>query len=467
MTIFDPLSREIRVCPHPHYPHLNAEPVQHIAGHPNFWTVAGHATVTEVLLDPETFDGQPIPGHALPIMSAMRPEPHKRLRNAVQAMFTRRALEQLTGVIEDQARRRTANLLSAGGGDLMTLWANPVPLSVIATMFGFPHTDADLARLHRYGDAAVRVVIPYGGSGLPPRSGPRARLRQLRGLAAAIPAAARLAHRLPRHERANLRSLPNPLAHKPGYPRTGLARDATLARPILDFTLEVLTIFENHVAQPGSTIIDALIPPYTSGELSLAEILAGAGQILVAGYETTANALASSVHRLADDPAHLNRIHEDAGYLEAFIEETLRIDAPLQRTLRRTTRPVTLAGTRLPENAQLIVMLGAANVDPGRHPCPEQFDPQRPDVRKHLAFGTGIHVCIGAQLARLEARIALATFADQIASVQLDPDDPPTRLVDRDIGMWGFNRLPVRVTARTAGAVPKPPPETQHRKANP
>lgn len=446
---FDPLSREIRRCPHPHYRQLNTEPVQPVAGHPNFWIVAGHATVTEVLLDPETFDGQPAPDAQVPIMSTMSPEPHKRLRGAVQGMFTRRALEELSGFIELQACRRTADLLAAGGGDLMALWANPIPLSVIATMFGFSCSDADLARLHRYGDAVVRAVIPFGGPGLPPRSGTRARLHQLRGFAAALPSAARLLRRLPPHDRANLRHLPNPLAHKPGYPYSGLARDLTLARPILDFILEILTIFEDHMARPGSAIIDALIPPYTQGSLSLTEILAAAVQILVAGYETTANALASSVYRLAADPALLDRVRDDPSYLEAFIEETLRLDAPLQRTMRRTTRPVTLAGIRLPENAQLIVMLGAANVDPKRHTSPEQFDPQRPDGRKHLAFGTGIHVCIGAQLARLETRIALATIADQVGSLRLDPNDPPTRMVDRDIGMWGFTRLPVRVAPRT------------------
>jgi cytochrome P450 len=192
-----------------------------------------------------------------------------------------------------------------------------------------------------------------------------------------------------------------------------------------------------------------LIPPYRRGELSLTEILSSALQILVAGYETTANTLASAVHRLAREPSHIEQIRGDANYLDAFIEETLRLDAPLQRTLRRTTRPVTLAGTRLPENAQLIVMLGAANLDPQRHSDPGAFDPRRPDVRRHLAFGTGIHTCIGAQLARLESRIALNAFVDAAASVQLDPLDPPIRLDDKDIGMWGFTRLPVRISART------------------
>jgi cytochrome P450 len=448
---FDPLSRDIRRCPHPYYERLNADPVQPVAGHPNFWLVAGHDTVTEVLLDPDTFDGQPYPNRDMPVMSAMRPEPHKRVRSAIQGLFTRRALEQLSGFIDGQARRRTDQLLAAGGGDLMALWANPIPLSVIATMFGFPSSDAGLERLHRYGDAAVRVVIPYGGPGLPTPTGPRARLRQLRGLAAALPPAIRLARQLPRTDHRALLRIPNPLADMPGYPRTGLACNPELARPIVEFNLEILAIFRDHQVRPGTAVIDALTPAYLDGQLSLVEVLTSALQILVAGYETTANTLASAVHRLASEPGLLGRIRDEPSYLEAFVEETLRLDAPLQRTLRRTTRPVTLAGIRLPENAQLIVMLGAANLDPNRHADPGAFDPDRPDVRRHLAFGTGIHTCIGAQLARLETRIALAAFADAIDSVQLDPRDPAIRLDDKDIGMWGFKRLPVLVSARSPG----------------
>lgn len=447
---FDPLSREIRRCPHPYYRRLVDPPVQPVPGHPNFWTVAGHSAVTEVLRDPDTYDGQPFPDHDVPVMSAMRPEPHKRVRSAVQGMFTRRALEQLGDFIADQSQRRTADLLGRGGGDLMTLWANPIPLSVIATIFGFPTTEAGLARLHRYGDAAVRIVIPYGGPGLAVPTGTRARLRQLRGLASAAPVALRLARRLPAHDRAALAHMPNPLIERPGYPRTGLGTNPELARAIMEFNLEVLDIFVEHLKNPGTAVVDALAAPYRRGELSIVEILTSALQILVAGYETTASTLASAVHRIAGDPTLLIAIRDDDKFLEAFVEETLRLDAPLQRTLRRTTAPVVLAGTALPANAQLIVMLGAANVDPARYPEAETFDTGRPDAHRHLAFGTGIHTCIGAQLARMETRIALRAFAEQVELVELDANDPPIRLDDKDIGMWGFTRLAVRVTARPA-----------------
>jgi pimeloyl-[acyl-carrier protein] synthase len=443
---FDPLSADIRRCPHARYAGLNAAPVQAAAGHPGFWIVSGYQTVSEVLMDPDTYDGQPFPGHDVPIMSAMRPEPHKRLRGAIQALFTNRALERMTPFIEAQAAGRTQALLSAGQGDLMALWANPIPLSVIAQMFGFPGTDTDLARLHRYGDAAIRLVIPLGGPGLPVPTGPRQRLRQARGLLRALPAALRLQMKLPARERRLLMGFPNPLADRPGFPRTGVGQRPELAHLLLDFQLEVLEILQDHLTHPRDEIVDALLPPYQRGELSMVEILTSALQILVAGYETTANTLATSVYRMAQSPQLIDTLRCDPQQIEAFIEEVLRIDAPLQRTLRRTTRPARLGGVDLPQDAQLIVMLGAANMDVQRFDCPATFDTGRSNLRRHLAFGRGIHMCIGAHLARLEARIALSEFVNAVARVELCPEDPPTRVTDKDIGMWGFARLPLRVT---------------------
>ncbi|MEC9362901.1 MAG: cytochrome P450 [Pseudomonadota bacterium] len=452
---FDPLCAEIRRCPHAHYAALNTAPVQPVAGHRNFWLVSGYDTVSEVLMDPETYDGQPFPGHDVPIMSAMRPEPHKRLRGAIQNLFTNKALERMTPYVEAQVHKRTAALVEAGSGDLMDGWASRIPLSVIAHLFGFPDSETDLDRLHRYGDAAIRVVIPLGGPGRAPPAGLQARLRQARGLARALPLALRLLTKLPAAERRAMLNFPNPMREVPGYPRTGLPHHPELAEQIMAFNLEVLEIFQDHLRHPRDEVVDALVPPYERGELSLVELLTSALQILVAGYETTANTLATAVHRFAQQPDLMARLRAQPAAVEAFVEELLRIDAPLQRTLRRTTRPVTLAGVDLPENAQLIVMLGAANMDAQRFECPDRFDAGRANARRHLAFGRGIHMCIGAQLARLESRIALGAFVDAVGHVELCADDPPVRVTDKDIGMWGFARLPVRVSARSAADMSK------------
>lgn len=449
---FDPLSEDVRRCPHPHYAALNEQRVYAAPGHPNFWIVSGYDTVSEVLMDPETYDGQPFPGHDVPIMSAMRPEPHRRLRGAIQSLFTNKTLEQMTPYVVAQVQRRTRELLDAGGGDLMHGWASRIPLSVIAHMFGFPDGEADLDRLHVYGDAAIRLVIPLGGPGLPPPAGLSARLRQAGGLARALPSALRLLAKLPAPERRAMLNFPNPMRTLPGYPHTGFPHHPELAERIMAFNLEVLEIFQDHLRQPRDEIIDALVPPYQRGELSMVEVITSALQILVAGYETTANTLATAVHRFALTPELIGCLRREPASIEPFIEELLRIDAPLQRTLRRTTRPVTLAGVELPENAQLIVMLGAANLDAQRFACPQRFDTGRQNLRRHLTFGRGIHMCIGAQLARLESRIAIGAFVDAVERVALIDGDPPQRVTDKDIGMWGYARLPVCVVPRAETA---------------
>jgi len=457
---FDPLDPAVRRCPHQHYAQLNAHPVTPVSGHPNFYLVSGYDTVSEVLMDPYTYDGQPFPDHEVAVMSAMRPEPHQRLRGAIQSLFTVQALAKLKPHIEKVVRLRTDQLLAASsedrrGGepglmtpDLMKLWANPIPLSVIAAMFGFPDSDADLQRLHRYGDAAVRLIIPLGGPGLPVPSGWAARLRRWRGLATAAPLFARFYLGLPRADRRQLGKQPDPFIDQPGLPRTGFAQHPELIREIGAFNLEVLNILKARQREPGDEVVDLLVAACQRGELSMAEAVFGAAQILVAGYETTANTLASAVFRLAQNPAQLAELQADPSKIEAFIEELLRLDAPLQRTLRRTTKPVTLAGVALPENAQLIIMLGAANLDSQKFEHPEAFNPQRANARRHLAFGRGIHMCIGAQLARLESTMALTELLSRVERIQLCDNDPPQRLTDKDVGMWGFTRLPVKVRAR-------------------
>lgn len=444
-TGFDPLDAGIRACPHAHYPALNNRPVQPVAGHPGFWLVSGYETVSAVLMDPDLYDGQPFPGRDLPIMSAMRPAPHKRLRGAVQSLFTNRALAELTPYIEAQVARRTELLAEAGEGDLMGLWANKIPLSVIARMFGFPDDEDDLERLHGYGDAAIRLIIPLGGPGLSVPRGLAQRVAQLRGVLRAAPLAVRMLRRLPAGDRRAMLGFPNPFADRPGFPRTGFAHHPELIEQIFAFNLEVLEIFLEHVRRPGTAVIDRLIPPYQRGELSLAEVLTSAMQILVAGYETTANTLATIVFRFAEEPRLMHELRANPAGIEPFVEEVLRIDAPLQRTLRRTTRPTNLAGVSLPKNAQLVVMLGAANMDARRFPEPDVFNPERDNARRHLAFGRGIHMCIGAQLARLEARIAVEAFVRRFESVDVGVNGAAERITDKDVGMWGFKQLPVRV----------------------
>jgi cytochrome P450 len=177
------------------------------------------------------------------------------------------------------------------------------------------------------------------------------------------------------------------------------------------------------------------------------EMVAACIQILVAGYETTAASLGHAVHRLIVEPELFVALKAKPELLEDFIDENLRLEAPLQRTLRRTTRVVTLGGCELPANANLLVILGAANRDARQFPEPDRFDLHRDNKKSSMTFGKGIHRCLGAQLNRIESEIALRVLLQAVDKIELDPQGPGLDyLTDKDIGMWTLTRLPVVVT---------------------
>jgi cytochrome P450 len=135
--------------------------------------------------------------------------------------------------------------------------------------------------------------------------------------------------------------------------------------------------------------------------------------LLVAGNETTTNLLGNAVDALLAHPDQLARVSADPRLVPALVEETLRFDGPVQFLTRVATREVALHGVRIPADARVVVLLGSANRDERRFPEPDRFDVGR-DTRGHVAFGFGAHFCLGASLARLEARAALEALVPEL-----------------------------------------------------
>jgi cytochrome P450 len=135
--------------------------------------------------------------------------------------------------------------------------------------------------------------------------------------------------------------------------------------------------------------------------------------LLVAGNETTTNLIGNAASALLDHPAELARVVQDPSLVPELVEETLRYDAPVQIVFRTALRDVVLREVSISKGATIAVMLGAANRDERRFPDPDHFDVGR-DARGHLGFGFGPHFCLGASLARLEARIALEALVPQL-----------------------------------------------------
>ncbi|MEV7373295.1 cytochrome P450 [Streptomyces sp. NPDC090301] len=186
---------------------------------------------------------------------------------------------------------------------------------------------------------------------------------------------------------------------------------------------------------PGSALLDRLIAARDGDDqLSEAELVSLAVLLLVAGHETTANALGNALLALLRHPAALDRLRSEPDAVPAALDELLRFDSAVSTaTFRFTTEAVELGGTEIPAGVPVTVALGAANRDPARFPWPDRLDLDR-NAAAHLAFGHGMHRCVGAPLAKAEAEIALRALLTRFPGVRLAvPADRPewrhTRLV--------------------------------------
>jgi cytochrome P450 len=145
-----------------------------------------------------------------------------------------------------------------------------------------------------------------------------------------------------------------------------------------------------------------------------------------AGHETTTGLIGNTARRLLEDPARWAEVASQPGLIPAAVEESLRYDPSVPAWRRVTTRPVTLAGIDLPEGARLFLWLAAAGRDAAAFAEPDRFDLHRPDAERHLAFGKGLHFCLGANLGKLEAQIAIAELARRYPALRLVPDQQLT-----------------------------------------
>jgi cytochrome P450 len=186
---------------------------------------------------------------------------------------------------------------------------------------------------------------------------------------------------------------------------------------------------------------------FPDGELpEVADVVRIATILFAAGQETTARLLAAGMRILAEQPRLAEALRRDPEAIPSFVEECLRLESPIKGSFRLALHDVMLSGVHIPAGSIVMALVGAANRDARVFDDPDRFDPQRPNVRRNIAFGHGEHFCPGASLARAEARISFERLLTRLGDFELV--DPSALLYAPSFIIRGLERLPLRFRRR-------------------
>ena len=292
----------------------------------------------------------------------MNPPDHTRLRRLVSRAFSPATVRRLAPRIAEITRSWLATVDATDGPvDLITTLAGPLPVVVISELLGIPPGDRPL--LVSWSDALARGLDP--------------------------------AFLLPADEVA----------------RQVRARE--------EFAGYLADLLRERRKRPGTDLLSALVEVHDSGDqLTEAELISTCVLVLVAGHETTTGLIGMGALALARRPQEFAKLRAQPDLSGPAVEEFLRYDSPVQLTARYALQDTALAGIPIPAGSAVLLLLGAANRDPGLCPDPDQVRVDREPTR-HLAFGHGIHFCLGAPLARLEAQIVFRALAEHFTDITL------------------------------------------------
>jgi cytochrome P450 len=346
------------------------------------WLVLKHDEVYGVLRDHETFssDFPPVP-NGPPRLPLIQDDPprHAVLRRIVNRAFTARRIAQLEPWIRETAVELLA-AMGSGEGDVVAGLAIPLPVRVIARLLGIP--GSDYLTFKRWSDSFLI---------------------------------------------ANARAVD---------PDSRLRNSTEMARYFGQIAAERRT-------KGAEDLVTALVEAEVDGKrLAEPELLGFCILLLIAGNETTTNLISNLLNLLAARPELWQRIRENRALVEGTIEETLRYESPVQALYRWVRREAEIGGRQIFPNTVVAVGFGSANRDPLAFPDAEEFNIER-DWTRHLAFGSGIHYCLGAPLARVEAAIALNAMLDRYQTIA-PASRPGTRQTASNV-IFGFTQLPLRL----------------------
>jgi cytochrome P450 len=307
---------------------------------------------------------------------------HRRLRALVQPAFNPRLVESLRGRVAALSEERLDAIAKQGSTDLIADYAAPIPTTVIAELLGIPVADR-----HRFRLWTERIVVADTSAW------------------------------------AMLRALPS----------------------IIAFIRYLRRLIDRKRGNPAEDVISVLLAAEADGDpLTADEVLAMAFLLLIAGHETTVNLIGNGVLALIEHPRELERLRADPSTIGTAVEEILRFSGPLMiATERYASEDIAIGGVAIPRGSLVYVGLASANRDPQTFADADRFDIGR-QPNRHLAFGDGLHFCLGSALARMEGQVAIEAFVRKFAHIERKPG---TLKWKGGSTLRGMESLPLRVIA--------------------
>lgn len=384
---YNPFAYEIHEDPYPTYERMREEAPAYHNPELDFWALSRFDDVLNGYRDWQNFTSTL--GIAIgesgnisaPSMIGMDPPDQTKLRKLVVRAFTPARVGAMEARIRGLTTRFLDDLVEEGECDLIARFAALLPSDVISTLLGAPVEDHNELRIW-----TASLLTREDGVARPPEAAQQS-------------------------------------------------------------SQKLIAYFQELIAEkrkrPGEDLISGLVDAEVDGRrLSDAEILGFAMLLIAGGNETTEKLIANSVHQLARHPDQRAHLIADPGLIPAAVEESLRFRSPTQYMVRATTCDYEIHGQTLPKGQQVVLLIGAANHDPRQFDAPERFNIHR-NMERHLAFGFGVHFCLGARLARLETRVALEEIHARLPDYEVDESGVS---VVHATNVAGLATLPIRFT---------------------
>jgi cytochrome P450 len=387
-TTFDRFDPSFLSDPYPFYKMLYGQPPMVLDLEFRTALLARYADVVAALRDVQKFSSAPVrqisQAHifgGVPTLILTDPPAHTRLRRLVNQAFAPRRIREMEPRIRQIAADLLAKVERKGSFEAMKDMAEPLPTMVIAEMLGIPSSDYQMFK--HWSDTLLEVSNVPPGAPPPP------------GFHEALEA-----------ERAYFRER-----------------------------------YEELRRNPGNDLMSMLIQAQEKDALTFDEVAGFFNLLLLAGNETTTNLIGNGLYALTRHPDQLRALRDDPALMPGAIEEMLRWDCPVQATGRNVAHDCEFAGVPLTAGTVVVVLNGAANRDPAQFPDPDRFDIRR-DPNDHVAFGEGIHFCLGAALARLEGSIAIGSVLQRFSRLRLGEKEP---IYKKSFNVRGLVNLPLLI----------------------